>query len=161
MSTFPNPRQNHLLNRLTAAEYERLLPHLNLVDMPLGEALYESGEKLQYAYFPTDSIISLLYVMENGASTEIAVVGNEGIIGIPLFTGGLTMPNRAIVQSEGYAYRLHAPILMREFGRSGVLNHLLLRYTQMLITQMSQTAACNRHPGIRSLRHAHEASRTA
>jgi CRP-like cAMP-binding protein len=121
--------------------------------MPLGKVLYESGDKLRYAYFPTSCIVSLLYVMENGASAEIAVVGNEGIIGVALFMGGGTMPNRALVQSAGYAYRLAAPQLMKEFDRiggrrSGVLHRLLLRYTQALITQMAQTAVCNRHHSV-------------
>jgi len=121
--------------------------------MPLGEVVYESGEKLQYAYFPTDSIVSILYVMENGASTEIAVVGNDGLIGVPLFMGGLSMPNRAVVQSAGYAYRLNASMLMKEIDRSGgrrygALNHLLLCYAQTLLTQMAQTADCNRHHSV-------------
>jgi len=153
MNDLQNPRQNHLLNCLPAVEFERLLPNLNLVPMPLGEVIYESGEKLQYAYFLTNSIVSILYVMENGASSEIAVVGNDGLIGVPLFMGGLSMPNRAVVQSAGYAYRLNASMLMKEFGRSGgrrygALNHLLLCYTQTLITQMAQTAACNRHHSV-------------
>jgi CRP-like cAMP-binding protein len=121
--------------------------------MPLGKVLYESGDQLRYAYFPTTCIVSLLYVMENGASAEIAVVGNEGIIGVALFMGGNSMPNRALVQSGGYAYRLLAQQLMKEFDRiggrrSGVLHHLLLRYTQALITQMAQTAVCNRHHSV-------------
>jgi CRP-like cAMP-binding protein len=148
-----SPRQNHLLNALPAAEYEHLSPHLELVPMPLGNVIYESGDELRYAYFPTDCIISLLYVMENGASAEIAVVGNEGIVGVALFMGGRTMPNRALVQSAGHAYRLRAQQLMLEFGRSGgrrkgVLHQLLLRYTQALITQMAQTAVCNRHHSV-------------
>ena len=148
-----SPRQNHLLDALPAAEYERLFPHLELVPMPLGEVLYESGDELHYVYFPTTCIVSKLYVMENGASTEIAVVGNEGIIGVALFMGGGTMPNRAVVQSAGYAYRLRGHLLMQEFDRSGgrrsgALHHLLLRYTQALITQMAQTAVCNRHHSV-------------
>ena len=148
-----NPRQNHLLNALPAADYERLFPHLELVPMPLGEVLYESGDKLRHAYFPTTCIVSKLYVMENGASAEIAVVGNDGMIGVALFMGGSTMPNRAVVQSAGYAYRLRAHLLMLEFDRSGgrrsgALNHLLLRYTQVLITQMAQTAVCTRHHSV-------------
>jgi len=148
-----NPRQNHLLNALPAADYERLFPHLELVPMPLGEVLYESGDKLRHAYFPTTCIVSKLNVMENGASAEIAVVGNDGMIGVALFMGGSTMPNRAVVQSAGYAYRLRAHLLMLEFDRSGgrrsgALNHLLLRYTQVLITQMAQTAVCNRHHSV-------------
>jgi len=114
-----NPRQNNLLNALPAADYERLFPHLELVPMPLGEVLYESGDKLRHAYFPTTCIVSKLNVMENGASAEIAVVGNDGMIGVALFMGGSTMPNRAVVQSAGYAYRLRAHLLMLEFDRSG------------------------------------------
>jgi CRP-like cAMP-binding protein len=113
--------------------------------MPLGEALYESGDRLNHVYFPTSSIVSLLYVMENGASAEIAVVGNEGIVGIALFMGGETMPNRAVVQSEGHAYRLKGAVLKEEFNRGGALQHLLLRYTLAMLTQMAQTAVCNRH----------------
>ena len=148
-----SPRQNHLIKTLPDAEYGHLSPYLELIPMPLGKVLYESGDQLLYAYFPTTCIISLLYVMENGASAEIAVVGNEGIIGVALFMGGQTMPNRAIVQSEGFAYRLRAQQLMLEFGRSGgrrkgLLHHLLLRYTQALITQMAQTAVCNRHHSV-------------
>jgi CRP-like cAMP-binding protein len=148
-----NPRQNHLLNALPTDEYERLFPHLELVPMPLGDVLYESGDKLLYAYFPTTCIVSKLYVMENGASAEIAVVGNDGIVGVALFMGGGTMPNRAVVQSKGYAYRLRAHLLMQEFDRSGgrrygELQHLLLRYTQALITQTGQTAVCNRHHSV-------------
>jgi CRP-like cAMP-binding protein len=121
--------------------------------MPLGKVLYESGDELHHAYFPTTCIVSKLYVMENGASAEIAVIGNDGIIGVSLFMGGGTMPNRAVVQSEGYAYRLRAHLLIQQFDRSGgrrsgALHHLLLRYTQALITQMSQTAACNRHHSV-------------
>jgi CRP-like cAMP-binding protein len=147
------PNQNHLLDALPIMEFKRLEPFLELVSMPLGEVLCESGEKLRYAYFPITCIISLLYVMENGASAEIAVVGNEGIVGIALFMGGETMPNRAVVQSAGYAYRLKEFPLMQEFERTngshnGVLLHLLLRYTQVLITQMAQTAVCNRHHSV-------------
>ena len=116
--------------------------------MPLGEVLYESGEKLNYVYFPTTSIVSLLYVMEDGASAEIAVVGNEGILGISLFMGGETTPSRAVVQSAGYGYRLKAQLLKDEFNLNGPTMHLLLKYTQALITQMSQTAVCNRHHSI-------------
>jgi len=145
-----NPCQNHLLNALPSVEYQRLLPFLESVPLPLGEVLYESGGELNYAYFPTTCIVSKLYVMENGASAEIAVVGNEGIVGVALFMGGGTMPNRAVVQSAGHAYRLRKRILLQEFERSGgrrrgALRQLLLRYTQALITQMAQTAVCNRH----------------
>lgn len=142
------PRQNHLLEALPATDYQRLAPHLELIKMPLGEALCESGGRLQYVYFPTTSIISLLYVMEDGASAEIAVVGNEGILGISLFMGGDTTPSRAVVQSAGEGYRLSAPLLKQEFNRAGPLMKLLLRYTQALITQMAQTAVCNRHHSV-------------
>ena len=143
-----SPKQNHLLAALPDAEYQRLAPHLELVPMPLGEALYESGGRMQHVYFPTTSIVSLLYVMEDGASTEIAVVGNEGILGIALFMGGETTPSRGVVLSAGYGYRLKARLLKEEFGRAGPLFHLLLRYTQALITQMAQTAVCNRHHSV-------------
>jgi CRP-like cAMP-binding protein len=143
-----NPKQNQLLAALPTAEYERLLPHLELVPMPLGEVLYESGGRLQHVYFPTTSIVSLLYVLENGASAEIAVVGNEGILGISLFMGGETTPSRAIVQSAGFGYRLRAQLLKQEFDRAGPMLRLLLRYTQALITQMTQTAVCNRHHSV-------------
>jgi CRP-like cAMP-binding protein len=143
-----SPRQNHLLDALPADDYERLAPHLELIPMPLGNVLYESGVRLRHVYFPTTSIISLLYVMEDGASAEIAIVGNEGILGISLFMGGETTPSRAVVQSAGYAFRLKAELLKTEFGRFGATMHLLLRYTQALITQMAQTAVCNRHHSV-------------
>jgi CRP-like cAMP-binding protein len=139
------PTQNHLLAALTMQERKRLTPHLELVSMPLGDVLYESGNELRYVYFPTTAIVSLLYVMLDGASAEIAVIGNEGIIGVALFMGGETMPNRAVVQSADHAYRLKGHLLKQEFNRSGNLQHLLLRYTQALLTQMAQTAVCNRH----------------
>jgi CRP-like cAMP-binding protein len=142
------PRQNHLLEALPATDYQRLAPHLEFIKMPLGEALYESGGRLQYVYFPTTSIVSLLYVMEDGASAEIAVVGNEGILGISLFMGGETTPSRAVVQSAGEGYRLSATRMKEEFNRAGPLMRLLLRYTQALITQMAQTAVCNRHHSV-------------
>ena len=142
------PDQNHLLAALPAEERGRLIPHLELVPMPLGAVLYESGNELRHVYFPTTSIVSLLYVMRDGASAEIAVVGNEGIIGVALFMGGETMPNRAVVQSAGHAYRLKGHLLKQEFNRSGELQHLLLRYTQALLTQMAQTAVCNRHHSL-------------
>jgi CRP-like cAMP-binding protein len=142
------PSQNHLLAALPAEERGRLIPHLELVPMPLGAVLYESGSELRHVYFPTTSIVSLLYVMRDGASAEIAVVGNEGIIGVALFMGGETMPNRAVVQSAGHAYRLKGHLLKQEFNRSGELQHLLLRYTQALLTQMAQTAVCNRHHSL-------------
>ncbi len=143
-----SPRQNHLLAALPPSDYERFAPRLELIAMNLGDVLYESGAKLQHVYFPTTCIISLLYVMEDGASAEIAVVGNEGILGISLFMGGNTTPSRAIVQSAGRAYRLKADLLKDEFERYGPTMHLLLRYTQALITQMPQTAVCNRHHSV-------------
>jgi CRP-like cAMP-binding protein len=145
MNAPESPLQNHLLAALPHAEFERLQPFLERVPMRLGQVLYESGGVLHHAYFPTTSIVSLLCLMEDGASAEIAVVGNEGIVGVALFMGGGTMPNRAIVQSAGHAYRLRAAMVQQEFERYGPLLHLLLRYTQALITQMAQTAVCNRH----------------
>ena len=141
----PPATQNLLLAALPAADYERLAPHLEPAALPLGWALYESGDRQAHVYFPTEGIVSLLYVMENGASAEIAVTGNEGLIGVSLFMGGGSTPSRAIVQSAGHAYRLGAEIVKREFELGGTLQHLLLRYTQALITQMAQTAVCNRH----------------
>ena len=143
-----DPRQNHLLAALSPAERDRVYPHLQLVEMPLGKVLYESGDVLRHVYFPTDSIVSLLYVLENGASAEISVVGNEGLIGVALFMGGETTPSRAIVQSAGHAYRLIGQQLKEEFFRNGDMQLLLLRYTQALITQMAQTAVCNRHHSV-------------
>jgi CRP-like cAMP-binding protein len=140
--------QNHLLAAIPAAEYERLAPHLELVPMPLGEVLCESGGRMHHVYFPTTAIVSLLYVLEDGASAEIAVVGNEGIFGISLFMGGDTTPSRAVVRSGGYGYRLKAHLLQEEFSRGGPVMRLLLRYTQALITQMTQTAVCNRHHSV-------------
>jgi len=148
MSSMPFPKQNHLLSVLPPAELDRLSPHLESVTLLLGDVLYESGSRLRHVYFPTTSIVSLLYVMEDGASAEIAMVGNEGILGIALFMGGETTPNRAVVQSAGHAYRLQAGLLKEEFNRAGPLLHLLLRYTQALLTQMGQTAVCNRHHSI-------------
>ena len=145
MSSPPDPLQNHVLNALPPLERERLVPHLKLVPLTLGMVVYESGAALRHIYFPTNSIVSLLYVMQDGASAEIAVVGNEGVIGVSLFMGGETTPSRAIVQSAGYAYRLTGARLKQEFIRHGELLHILLRYTQSLLTQMSQTAVCNRH----------------
>ncbi len=144
----PEPTQNLLLAALPAAVQERLLPHLELLKMPLGEIIYESGDSLRQVYFPIDSIVSLLYVMEDGSSAEISVVGNEGLIGIALFMGGESTTNRAIVQSAGCAYVLPGQLLKNEFNRHGDLQVLLLRYTQALITQMAQTAVCNRHHSI-------------
>ncbi|PXW28598.1 Crp/Fnr family transcriptional regulator [Paraburkholderia caballeronis] len=139
---------NHLLAVLPEAEWIRISPHLVLVDMPLGQVIYESGRRLNHVYFPTTAIVSLLYVMENGASGEIAIVGNEGIVGMAIFMGGETTPGRAVVQSAGNAYRLDARLLKEEFHRAGPMQRLLLRYTQALITQMAQTAVCNRHHSI-------------
>lgn len=143
-----DPRQNHLLAALSRDEYQRLAPHLERVELTLGESLVESGKVMHHVYFPTDSIVSLLCVMEDGDSTEIAVVGAEGIVGISLFMGGETTPSRAIVQSAGSAYRLRGQLLKDEFYRAGSLQGLLLRYTQALITQMAQTAVCNRHHSL-------------
>jgi CRP-like cAMP-binding protein len=145
MTNFPDPKKNHLLAALPDAEWLRWAPHLEAVEFTLGTVLYESGDTMQYVYFPTTAIISLLYVLENGASAEIAVVGNEGIVGVSLFMGGESTPNRAVVQSAGLGYRLRAGTMKDEFNRAGPVLHLLLRYTQALITQMSQTAVCNRH----------------
>ena len=140
-----DPKKNHLLAALPEAEYQRWLPHLEWVGMPLGQVLYEAGGTLAHVYFPTTAIVSLLYVMENGASAEIAIVGNEGIVGIALFMGGESTPSRAVVQSAGAGFRLKANVMKDEFNRAGLVLHLLLRYTQALITQMTQTAVCNRH----------------
>jgi CRP-like cAMP-binding protein len=142
------PRKNRLLASLAAADYERVLPHLELAPLALGDVLYESGSKIHHVYFPTTSIVSLLYVMLDGASAEIAVVGNDGIVGISLFMGGETTPSRAVIQSAGESYRLKADMLKEEFYRAGPTMHLLLRYTQALITQMAQTAVCNRHHSV-------------
>jgi CRP-like cAMP-binding protein len=143
-----DPQQNHLLGALSAGERNRLYPHLRLVPLPLGKVLYESGDVMRHVYFPTDSIVSLLYVLADGASAELSVVGNEGLIGVALFMGGETTPSRAIVQSAGHAYRLIGQQLKDEFHRNGELQLLLLRYTQALITQMAQTAVCNRHHSV-------------
>ncbi|GAB7544603.1 Crp/Fnr family transcriptional regulator [Cupriavidus sp. CuC1] len=148
MQTQEDARANHLLAVLPEEEWARLAPLLVLVDLPLGQVIYESGDRLNHVYFPTTSIISLLYVMENGASAEIAIVGNEGMVGIALFMGGETTPSRAIVQSAGTAYRLDSAAMKAEFNRAGPMQRLLLRYTQALITQMAQTAVCNRHHSI-------------
>jgi CRP-like cAMP-binding protein len=148
LSPKPAPQQNHLLAGTPAEVQERLFPDLELVSMPLGKVLYESGDVMRHVYFPTDSIVSLLYVMASGASAEISVVGNDGIVGVSLFMGGESTPSRAIVQSAGFAYRLLAQRLKDEFNRHGEMQLLMLRYTQALITQMAQTAACNRHHSI-------------
>jgi CRP-like cAMP-binding protein len=143
-----DPRHNHLVAALPDAEWRRWRPQLEWVSLPLGEVLYESGRTLSHVYFPTSAIISLLYVMENGASAEIAVVGHEGVVGISLFMGGESTPSRAVVQSAGEGFRLKASAVKDEFGRAGPVMHLLLRYTQALITQMAQTAVCNRHHSL-------------
>jgi CRP-like cAMP-binding protein len=139
------PTRNHLLAALPKSDYQRLATHLEPIPLPLGWSVYEPGSPMEHVFFPTDGIISLLYVMENGASAEIAVTGNEGLVGIALFMGGESTPSRAVVQSAGQAYRLRADFLKEEFERGGELQHLLLRFTQALITQMAQTAVCNRH----------------
>ena len=143
-----SPRDNHLLAALNPADRQRLFPHLHLVEMPLGKVLYESGDTLRHVYFPADCIVSLLYVLENGASAEISVVGNEGLIGIALFMGGETTPSSAAVQIAGHGYSLDSVLLKQEFARSGAVQILLLKYTQSLIAQMTQTAACNRHHSV-------------
>jgi CRP-like cAMP-binding protein len=143
-----DPRENHLLAALPSEVMGRIEAQLESVEMPLGKVLYESGAALRHVYFPTDCIVSLLYVLESGASAEISVVGNEGLIGLALFMGGETTPSRAIVQSGGQAYRLRGAVMKEEFNRHGELLVLMLRYTQALITQMAQTAVCNRHHSI-------------
>jgi CRP-like cAMP-binding protein len=143
-----DPRQNRLLAALPEREYQAFAPQLEAAPMPLGLAVYESGGPQGYVYFPTDAIVSLLYVLEDGASTEIAVTGNEGLVGISLFMGGETTPSRAVVQSAGQAFRLRAAVLKQHFESRGALQHLLLRFTQALITQMTQTAVCNRHHAV-------------
>jgi CRP-like cAMP-binding protein len=148
VATSPDPRKNQLLAALPADEWARWLPSLEAVDMPLGKVLYESGTTMTHVYFPTTSIVSLLYVMEDGASAEIAVVGNEGIVGISLFMGGESTPSRSVVQSAGQGFRMRGQLLKDEFNRSSPVLHLLLRYTQALITQMAQTAVCNRHHSL-------------
>jgi CRP-like cAMP-binding protein len=143
-----NPRQNGLLAALSEAAIKRVRKHLEPIDLSLGEVLYESGRHLEHVYFPTTCIVSLLYVLENGASAEIAVVGNEGVVGISIFMGGDTTPSRAVVQSAGTAYRMPDQMMMNEFTRGAEMQHLMLRYTQSLITQMTQTAVCNRHHSV-------------
>ena len=142
------PQKNHLLAALTDSEWQRWQPHMEAVDMPLGQLLHEPGVTVAYAYFPTTAVVSLLYVMQNGASAEIAVVGKEGIVGISLFMGGEFTFSTAVVHSAGQGYRLEARVMKDEFNRAGPVLHLLLRYTQALITQMSQTAVCNRHHSV-------------
>ena len=148
MATRTDPRQNRLLAMLPDAEWQRWLPLLEWVDMPLGQVMYESGRTLSHVYFPTTAIVSLVYVMEDGASSEIAVVGNDGLVGISLFMGGESTPSRAVVLSAGEGWRLRARAVKDEFDRPGPVMHLLLRYTQALITQMAQTAVCNRHHSL-------------
>jgi CRP-like cAMP-binding protein len=148
MSAAHSPRQNHLLAALSAGDLERVSAKLKLVPLPLADVLYESGSRQRAVYFPTTAIVSLLYLLADGTSAEIAVVGNEGLIGVSLFMGGETTPSRAVVQSAGYAYRLSGKVLKEEFTRGGAMQHLLLRYTQALLTQMAQTAVCNRHHSL-------------
>ena len=148
MVTQHNPNQNHLLAALPIVEFERIAPHLQLVTMPLGDVLCESGGTLKYAYFPTTAIVSLQYIVESGASSEIAGVGNEGILGVSLFMGGMTTTSRAIIQTGGHGYCLPAHLLMEEFNHSSVMMRLMLCYTQALITQIAQTAVCNRHHSV-------------
>ena len=148
MTPLHSPNQNHLLAALPTAEFEPLAAHLELVPMPLGEVLYQPGGQMQHAYFPTTAVVSLHYVMENGASAEIAGVGREGVIGIALFMGGNTTPSSAVVHTAGHAFRLEGHLLRQEFNRAGLMQRLLLRYTQALITQMMQTGACNRHHSV-------------
>jgi CRP-like cAMP-binding protein len=143
-----DPKMNDLLAALPAAEWQRWQPQLECVQMPLGQVLYESGSTLMHAYFPTTAIVSLLYVMENGASAEIAVAGSDGMVGISLFMGGGSTPSRGVVQSAGQGFRVRSQFIKEEFDRAGAVMHLLLRYTQALITQMSQTAVCNRHHSL-------------
>ncbi|MDO8771734.1 MAG: Crp/Fnr family transcriptional regulator [Burkholderiaceae bacterium] len=148
MDSSNTPHNNRLLAALPEIEWQRWLPQLEAVKLQLGQVLYESGNTLSHVYFPTTAIVSLLYVMENGTSAEIAVVGNDGIVGISLFMGGESTPSRAVVQSAGLGYRLQAQAMKDEFNRAGPVMHLLLRYTQALITQMTQTAVCNRHHSL-------------
>jgi CRP-like cAMP-binding protein len=143
-----NPRQNQLLDALPHEQWERWRLQLEYIDMPLGQVLYEPGNTLSHVYFPTTAIVSLLYVMKNGESAEIAVVGNEGLVGVSLFMGGGSTSSRAVVQSAGGAYELSAEVMKQEFDRAGPVQHLLLRYTQALMTQMVQTAACNKHHSL-------------
>jgi CRP-like cAMP-binding protein len=145
MSSMQDPNHNHLLAALLDAEFDRLSPHLELIPMKLGDVLYESGARQRHVFFPTTAIVSLHYLLENGGSSEIAGVGNEGVLGVSLFMGGDSTPSRAVVQTGGFGYRLPAHFLMEEFNRAGPVMRLLLRYTQALLTQMSQTAVCNRH----------------
>ena len=148
MPAVVSPKQNQLLAALPPNDYERLLPDLEPVAMPLGWVVYESGSPMGHLYFPTTCIVSMLYVMESGASAEIAIAGNEGLVGVSLFMGGESTPSRAVVQSAGEGYRIRGSVVKKEFARGGALQHLALRYTQALITQMAQTAVCNRHHSV-------------
>ena len=148
MRATPDPSKSHLLKALPPEEWQRWLPQIEHVELALGKVLYESGTQMTHVVFPTTAIVSLLYVMESGDSAEIAVVGNEGLVGISLFMGGGSTPSRAVVQSAGMGYRLRAAAIKEEFNRAGPAQHLMLRYTQALITQMAQTAACNRHHSL-------------
>ena len=148
MASMHSPNQNHLLAALPGPEFERLAPHLELVPMRLGDTLYDPGGQLQHAYFPTTAIVSLLYILESGVSAELAGVGNEGMLGVSLFMGGNTTPSSAVVQTAGHGYRLQGKLLKEEFNRAGMMQRLLLRYTQVLVTQVAQTAACNRFHSI-------------
>lgn len=148
MAAVPDARQNHLLAALPDLDWQRWLPHLELVELPLGKVLYEAGDILSHAYFPTNAIISLLYVMQSGDAAEIAVVGYEGVVGISLFMGGDSTSSRAVVQNAGYGFRITSEVIKVEFNSAAPVLHLLLRYTQALITQMTQTAACNKHHSL-------------
>ena len=148
VNQIPSPLQNHILAAMPESHQQKFIDKLELYELPLGKVLYESGDDELYVYFPTNSIVSLLYVMENGSSAEISVIGNEGIVGVAVFMGGISTLSRAVVQSAGYAYRLSAAVLKDEFNTYGPLMILLLKYTQSLITQMAQTAVCNRHHSI-------------
>ena len=148
LNSFANPLENSLLARLPDSEWKGLQPHLEAVEMPLAQVLYEAGTVMSHVYFPTTSIVSLLYVMENGASAEIAVVGCEGIVGVSVFMGGQSTPSRAVVQSTGEGVKLEASVMMEQFNCAGPVLHLLLRYTQALLTQMAQIAVCNRHHSL-------------
>jgi CRP-like cAMP-binding protein len=148
MPTLHDPNQNHLLAALPPQDFEPLAAHLELVPMALGQMLYEPGGQMRHVYFPTTCIVSLHYVTESGASAETAGVGNEGVVGVSLFMGGDSTPSSAVVQTAGHAYRLERAILKEQFNRAGALQRLLLRYTQALMTQMAQTAVCNRHHSV-------------
>ena len=148
MAKRPDPKHNHLLAALPDLVFKRWRPHLEFVELPLGHVLYEAGDTLSHAYFPANAIISLLYVMQSGESAEIAVVGQEGVVGVSLFMGGDSTPSRAVVQNAGYGFRISAQVVKDEFNNAAPVLHLLLRYTQALITQMTQTAACNKHHSL-------------